>query len=68
MALPGVGSAQCPIALHRDLWARLACDLRPNGLDKIATDEVGLDGLEPGLDRVLAGGNKGRTVVRLGGG
>lgn len=45
-----------------------AAVLPTNGLDKIATDEVGLDELEPALDRVLAGGNKGRTVVRLGGG
>lgn len=65
VALLGVDSVRCPIELRRDLWRRLSEDLRPKGLDTIATQEVGLEGLGPALDRVLAGGNQGRTLVRL---
>jgi acrylyl-CoA reductase (NADPH) len=63
VALLGVDSAQCDIGLRRELWRRLAGELRPPGLDD--AHEVGLDELEPTLDALLAGGGRGRTVVRL---
>lgn len=65
VSLLGVDSVQCPNDLRAELWRRLADDLRPRNLDSIATDEVDLDGLPAALDRVLAGGNQGRTLVRL---
>jgi len=65
VSLLGVDSVQCPDDLRAELWRRMATDLRPSELDSIATDEVDLDGLPAALDRVLAGGNRGRTLVRL---
>ena len=47
------------------MWARLAGDLRPRGLDEAIAREVDLDGIEPVLDALLAGEAVGRTVVRL---
>ncbi len=66
VSLLGVDSVQCPADLRGELWRRMADDLRPAKLDSIATEEVDLDGLPAALDRVLAGGNRGRTLVRVG--
>ncbi|MGH9066051.1 MAG: oxidoreductase [Acidimicrobiales bacterium] len=63
-ALLGVDSVQVPIAERRAVWGRLASDLRPGDLDDLVAGEVGLDGLEPVLDDILAGRVRGRTLVR----
>jgi acrylyl-CoA reductase (NADPH) len=69
VALLGMDSANMPIEERRALWGRIASDLRPNGLDDgaLGVTEVGLDELEPALDAILAGGSRGRWVVRVGG-
>ncbi len=64
-SLLGIDSVQCPIERRREVWTRLAGDLRPPALDDLATDEVGLDGVPGALERVLAGGARGRTLVRV---
>lgn len=66
VALLGIDSAQVPIDERRRLWDRIAEDLRPRGLGEAVT-EVGLDGLEPALDGILAGRAVGRWIVRVGG-
>ncbi len=67
VALLGVDSVNCPYDLRIDVWRRLAGDLRPRGLDDSITAEVaGLgDELRAALRKVLAGGMRGRTVVRV---
>lgn len=66
VALLGMDSANMPIGPRRRLWARLAGDMRPHGLgDGLA--EVDLDLLEPALDAIVAGGARGRWVVRVSG-
>lgn len=64
VSLLGVDSVRCPTDLRVELWRRLGGDLRPSALGAIATEEIGLDELPEALDRVLAGGNQGRTLVR----
>jgi acrylyl-CoA reductase (NADPH) len=64
VSLLGVDSVRCPTDLRVELWRRLGGDLRPSALGAIATEEIGLDQLPEALDRVLAGGNRGRTLVR----
>ncbi|MDP5183615.1 acryloyl-CoA reductase [Blastococcus sp. BMG 814] len=66
VALLGIDSVQCPIDLRRAVWQRLATDLRPAALDDLATEEVPLDGVPAALERILAGGARGRTLVRIG--
>jgi putative YhdH/YhfP family quinone oxidoreductase len=68
VALLGIDSVQTPIELRREVWQRLATDMRPNGLDDgtLATAEIGLEELDETLDRILAGGTVGRTIVRPG--
>ena len=68
VALLGMDSANMAIDARRALWARIATDLRPAGLDDdalLGVSEVGLEELEPALDAILAGGSRGRWVVRV---
>ena len=67
VALLGIDSVQCPIERRREIWGRLAGDLRPPVLDDLATDEVALADVPAALERILAGGARGRTLVRVAG-
>jgi len=67
VSLLGVDSVQTPMDVRRGVWERLAGDLRPRGLEALV-EEIGLDEVDGVLDGVLAGGARGRTVVRVGGG
>lgn len=51
--------------LRRRIWERLAGDLRPRRLERIATREVTLTELPPRFDDFMAGSVTGRTVVRI---
>jgi putative YhdH/YhfP family quinone oxidoreductase len=66
VSLLGVSSTNCDIETRRKLWDRLANEWKPRHLDEIISEEVGLDEMGPVFDRLLAGGAKGRTVVRIG--
>ena len=64
--LLGVNSA----ATRRDkrvlLWQRIATDLAPRHLDRIATATVGLDDLPATCAKILSGAHIGRTLVKVG--
>jgi NADPH:quinone reductase-like Zn-dependent oxidoreductase len=64
-ALLGMDSVNMPIARRRDLWDRLATDLRPPDLGRHCT-EVTLDTLDEALDGIVAGDARGRWIVRIG--
>jgi acrylyl-CoA reductase (NADPH) len=64
-ALLGMDSVNMPIGRRRELWGRLATDLRPRDLG-LRTSEVTLDTLDEALDTIVAGGARGRWVVRIG--
>lgn len=64
VALLGMDSANMAIADRRRLWGRLGGDLRPPRLGDGLT-EVSLDTLEPALGAIVAGGARGRWVVRV---
>ena len=66
VALLGMDSVAVPIARRRDIWDRLATDLRPRSLGA-ACREVTLDTLDGALDAIVAGDARGRWVVRVGG-
>ena len=67
VSLLGIDSVATPMEERREVWNRLADDLRPNGLEDRITREIALDEVDPLLDEVLAGKARGRTVVRVGG-
>jgi acrylyl-CoA reductase (NADPH) len=65
VALLGMDSVNMPIARRRELWDRLATDLRPRELGRHVS-EVGLDELDTALDRIVVGSARGRWLVRIG--
>ncbi len=65
VSLLGIASAGTARAIRDEVWRHLASDWKPAHLDRIATREIGLDGLPGVFDTMLAGGSFGRTVVKL---
>jgi acrylyl-CoA reductase (NADPH) len=65
VSLLGIDSVHAPVDIRKTVWARLATDLRPQGLDDAIAREVDLEGIEPVLDALLRGEAVGRTVVRV---
>ncbi len=63
--LLGIDSVFCPMELRRELWQRMATDLKPSRLDSMI-HEIKLDELPQVTASLLKGGIRGRTVVRLG--
>lgn len=66
VSLLGVDSVAVPIGIRRELWTRLATDLRPAALEQLIT-KVEFDGLEGALQRMRSGQVSGRLAVRIGG-
>lgn len=64
VALLGIDSQQCPMAIRRRIWTQLAGHWRPSGLEQIATVRR-LEDLEGEIQRMLAGKLRGRLVVDL---
>ena len=66
VSLLGIDSVQTPIERRREVWGRLAGDLKPAGLAEIGTS-IELDQLDDVLATILKGGVTGRYVVSCGG-
>ncbi len=64
--LLGIDSVECPMPLRQQIWARLATDLKPDHLDAIVTQEIGLDGLAAATTAILTGQIRGRVLVAPG--
>lgn len=64
-SLLGIASSGTARGIRDRVWAQLAGEWKPVHLDRIATREVGLDGLADVFDGMLAGQSFGRTVVKL---
>ncbi len=64
VTLTGIDSANCPLAVRRQIWEKLATDWKIDQLDDLAR-EVGLDYLSPEIDNILHGKTRGRIVLRL---
>ena len=62
--LLGIDSDYCSRVRRLSAWERLTTDLPTAALDSI-TSEIGLDEIFAAAERILAGGIRGRTVVRV---
>lgn len=65
IALLGVNSAACPMPLRREIWNRLAGDMRPRHLDLIVADTITLADVPRIAEAMLAGRIQGRYVVAV---
>ncbi|HAM00641.1 MAG TPA: oxidoreductase [Acidimicrobiaceae bacterium] len=68
VALLGVDSVLTPRDRRRQLWDRLAGELRPVHLDEMVDEETTLAELAEPLARILEGQVRGRVLVRVAGG
>jgi NADPH2:quinone reductase len=62
--LIGVDSATTPMPLRRKIWERLANDLKPRHLGRIAYT-IGLTELPAQFEKMIKGEARGRAVVRI---
>jgi len=63
--LLGINSGATPRALRTAVWQRIATDLGPRHLDRIASRTLGFDELPAAFQAYLDGSVVGRTVVRI---
>jgi len=63
--LLGINSVATPRELRLDVWKRIATDLRPAKLDRIAARLVPFDELPAQFDDYIKGRVTGRTVVKV---
>jgi acrylyl-CoA reductase (NADPH) len=66
VSLLGVDSVRTPMPTRRDVWNRLAGDLRPSRLGDLVAGEVALEALPSALADILAARVRGRLLVRPG--
>jgi acrylyl-CoA reductase (NADPH) len=64
LKLLGIDSVMCPMATRRDVWRRLATDLKPAHLQATAT-AIGLEDLPRAFSTLLSGAARGRFVVNV---
>jgi NADPH2:quinone reductase len=62
--LLGIDSVQCPMDVRREVWRRLATDMKPAGLASIARP-IDLAALPEAFETLKAGNARGRFVVRV---
>ena len=65
VSLLGINSVEAPRDLRLQIWNRIAADLAPAHLDRIANREIGLDELPGYFQEYIDGRVIGRTIVRL---
>jgi len=63
--LLGINSAATPREVRLAVWRRVATDLKPRHLDRIAARTIALDELPAAFADYLRGGVVGRTVVKI---
>ncbi|WP_274652519.1 acryloyl-CoA reductase [Paenibacillus humicola] len=65
VSLLGIDSVYCDMDTRRQLWQRMAADLKPRRLLDGIGREIALDELGGVLKAMLSGSHRGRTIVRL---
>ncbi len=64
MNLLGVDSVEIPLVVKASMWDKLSLQWKLANLDELAY-EIGLEQLPEAIERILAGGQVGRVLVRL---
>jgi acrylyl-CoA reductase (NADPH) len=64
VSLLGINAQGTSMSIRQEIWSKLAKEWKPAGLERLAFD-CRLEKLNPEIDRILAGGQRGRVVVNL---
>ena len=65
VTLYGVDSVEISLERKKRIWELIAGDYKLDNLESFVR-EIGLDDLDPEIDKILAGGQTGRVLVKLG--
>ena len=65
VCLLGINSVDTPRDLRLQVWTRIGNDLKPQNLDKIATNNIKFDELPDAFQAFIDGKVTGRTVVEI---
>jgi acrylyl-CoA reductase (NADPH) len=65
VSLLGIDSVSCPAGKRKDIWQRMATDLKPEVLEALVDREITLDALPAALEDILNSNIRGRVLVRL---
>lgn len=63
----GIDSVDYPLEKRRELWHRLATDMKPANLAGMVDHEVSLEELPSAFEQIMAGKMKGRILVKVAG-
>lgn len=63
--LLGIDSVSYPLERRKELWERLAADLKPADLEQMIDQELSLQDLPNAMTKILDGKMKGRTLVKI---
>jgi acrylyl-CoA reductase (NADPH) len=63
--LLGIDSVYCPMEVRKELWSRMATDLKPSTLLDLIQKEITLEQLPETLPTILKGQARGRIIVKL---
>ncbi|HET8841067.1 MAG TPA: acryloyl-CoA reductase [Ktedonobacteraceae bacterium] len=66
VSLLGIDSVYCPMELRREIWQLLAHSYKPPRLLSHIGHEQPLEKLPDALSRILKGGMRGHTVIKIG--
>lgn len=61
----GIDSVYCPMETRKELWSRMATDLKPEEQLHTIKQEVTLENLPETLSAILKGAARGRTIVKI---
>jgi len=61
----GIDSVYCPMEIRKELWSRMATDLKPEDHLHSIKQEVTLESLPDTLSSILKGEARGRTIVKI---
>ncbi len=64
ITLYGIDSASTPMPLRQKIWRKIAGEWKIGSLDLLHT-EILLEGLEQAIEKMMSGGQRGRTIVNL---
>ena len=64
ISMQGTGASETTMAMRQEIWLKLAKEWKPDKLEYLAVDRK-LEQLDPEIDRILVGGQRGRVVVDL---
>lgn len=67
VSLIGISSANCPMALRKIIWQRLAGELKPGQMEQILQKEIPFDQLHSSFEPFMNRGIHGRHIVKIGG-